>query len=136
MTKWRRFELLTRINQPRALLLQEPPQVHCPLLNIIPPDAKQSDPVSFEISATSDGCGEPELKLLDYECWKMNPKGKRVDKTGCSVEIEGSTVKILNSGGVGTFIGVSAMATDLDGKTTTVSTEECRLQVLRPGIRH
>ena len=128
---------MTRINQPHALLLQEPPQVLCPLKNIIPPDAKQSDPVSFQISATSDGCGEPELEVLDYECWKINPNGKkRIDKTGCKVEIEGNTVKILNSGGVGTFIGVSAMATDLDGKTTNVSTEECLLEVLRPGIRH
>ncbi len=94
--------------------------------NIIPPDA----PITFVVTATD--CSEIDTLELWYDCYKINPSGKRVDKTeSCVVEIVGNQVTILDSGGVGDNIQIFARSTDVCGNVSDVSMWE--LLVENPG---
>jgi hypothetical protein len=105
----------------------EPPVISCNNpATIIPPDA----PISFTATATDDS-GSATVTITGYDCWKFTQQGKRVDKTGsCVVQIEGATLTIVDSGGVGDHIGWDVMAQDGGGNTTTA---HCELVVANPG---
>ena len=82
---------------------------------IVPPDA----PVSFTATATDNGTGNPVVTVTSFECWAINGAGKRIDKSeSCEVSIDGATITILDSGGVGDHIEWTAAATDDAGNTS------------------
>ncbi|MFC1488584.1 PKD domain-containing protein [Thermodesulfobacteriota bacterium] len=92
---------------------------------IIPPDA----PISFE-ATVSDNC-EATLEITDYDCFKFTKKGKRIDKTeSCVVNVNGDTITILDTGGVGDHITWTVTATDGSDNTTTTTFE---VEVVNPG---
>jgi hypothetical protein len=92
---------------------------------IVPPDA----PISFTATAT-DNCGV-SVEIVDFDCFAFTKKGKRIDKTeSCVIEIDGGTVTIVDSGGVGTTIEWTVVATDSSGNTSTVT---CTTVVENPG---
>lgn len=92
---------------------------------IKPPDA----PISFTATAT-DNC-EVSVEITGYDCWFYNPAGKRVDKTeSCVVTINGDTITIVDSGGVGDHIGWTVSATDGGGNTAEAT---CEVVVVNPG---
>lgn len=63
-----------------------------------PPDA----PMSFIASAVN-GCGPAAAPTITgYDCWKVGDDGPH--HAGCQVNIDGSTIEIEHTGGVGTHI--------------------------------
>jgi hypothetical protein len=101
-----------------------PPSLVSDVHDIYPYDA----PVTFSVM-TSDTCGDVDL-VLNYGCYKVNKKGKVISKLdSCDVVINGNQVTIVDSGGVGTIITISATATDECGNT---SSEDFVVNVHRP----
>lgn len=93
---------------------------------IVPPDA----PISFTATAT-DACGPATAQVTAFDCFKHTKKGKRIDKTGsCVVETDGDTVTVLDSGGVGTTIEWTVLATDGGGNDIE---QTCSVEVGNPG---
>ncbi|MBI4266651.1 MAG: HYR domain-containing protein, partial [Acidobacteria bacterium] len=80
-----------------------------------PPDA----PISYTATA-ADAVSTPVTTITGYTCTMVNGSGRVVDKReSCGVEISGSTIRILDTGGVGDRIGWSVTATDAAGNTAT-----------------
>ncbi len=76
---------------------------------IVPPDA----PISFTATATDNGTANPTVTITSFECWAINGAGKRIDKSeSCVVSIDGATITILDSGGVGDHIDWTVTASD------------------------
>lgn len=101
-----------------------PPLCNAPE-SITPADA----PVSFV--ATSDDAGST-VEITAHDCFFVNGAGKRVDKTGsCSVDIDGDTLTVLGSGGVGTHIVWTAQAVSAQGTVSDPTT--CEVSVANPG---
>ena len=111
-----------------------PPDCEAPVIScnspatITPPDA----PISFTATASAtDGCGPATVEVVAYDCWKLTQNGKRIDKTGsCVVEIDGATVTIVDSGGVGDHIGWTVEAEDGEGNSASA---DCEVVVVNPG---
>jgi hypothetical protein len=84
-----------------------PPALSSDTHDIFPYDA----PITFTVT-TGDMCGDTDL-VLSYDCHAINGKGKVISKLGsCEIVIVGNQVTIIDSGGVGTIITISATATD------------------------
>jgi hypothetical protein len=93
---------------------------------IVPPDA----PVAFTATAT-DACGVETVAIAGFDCFMVTRHGRRVDKTGsCVVAVEGATLTVLDTGGVGDNIVWTATATDNSGN---VGQDACGVEVVRPG---
>ena len=105
----------------------EPPVIQCNApATITPPDA----PISFTSTAT-DNCTVASTEIVAYDCFMITNKGKIIDKTdSCVVGIEGTTITILDSGGVDDHITWTVVATDGSGNSTT---ETCEVLVVNPG---
>jgi hypothetical protein len=89
---------------------------------IIPPDA----PIPFTATATNSCGGSATVEITGYDCYKYNRKGRRIDKTdSCEVAIDGATVTILDSGGVGDNIEWYV--------TVGADTTTCHVEVVNPG---
>lgn len=92
---------------------------------ITPPDA----PISFTASAT-DNCSSASCEITGFDCFKFTKKGKRIDKTeSCEIGIDGGTITILDSGGVGDNIDWTAVCTDACGNQSEVT---CEVDVIKP----
>jgi uncharacterized repeat protein (TIGR01451 family) len=103
-----------------------PPVIQCNApVTIIPPDA----PISFAATATDD-CNV-EVVITGYRCWAINGAGKEIDKgESCVVTIDGDTVTIVDSGGVGDNIEWTVEATD---GSMNVTTQTCGpVEVINP----
>lgn len=93
---------------------------------IVPPDA----PISFTATAT-DNCSVQSVEITAFDCTKLTKKGKVIDKTeSCIVQLDGETITIDDSGGVGTTITWTVVAIDGSGNTTE---QECSVDVVNPG---
>ncbi len=78
-----------------------------------------------------DNCEVSSVEITEYDCYFYNGAGKRVDKTeSCVVEVNGDTITIVDSGGVGTHITWTVTATDDSGNTSTAG---CEVEVVNPG---
>jgi hypothetical protein len=105
-----------------------PPDIDCDVdsVEITPPDA----PVSYTATATDDCTGDPNSIITSYDCFKFTKKGKRIDKTeSCIVEIDGETVTIIDTGGVGDHIIWTVVSTDDSGNQSETT---CGLIVVKP----
>ncbi|MDH3214610.1 MAG: hypothetical protein OEM05_19195, partial [Myxococcales bacterium] len=93
---------------------------------ITPPDA----PIAFTATAL-DNCTPATVTVTAYDCFKLTKKGKRIDKTdSCVVAIDGATVTIVDSGGVGDTITWDVEAVDDAGNLATAT---CQVEVVNPG---
>jgi hypothetical protein len=89
---------------------------------IKPPDA----PISFTATASNSCGGSTAVEITGYDCYRYNRQGRRIDKTdSCRVVIDGDTITILNSGGVGDNIDWCVSA----GAASTT----CHVEVVNPG---
>ncbi len=117
-------------NQTIDVLDTTKPEIECNIPatgTITPPDV----PISFTATATDNCDDNPLVEYLGYDCYFYTKKGKRIDKTkSCVVEIEGDTISILDSGGVGTYINWTVLVTDDCGNETEM---ECEVEVINPG---
>jgi hypothetical protein len=104
-----------------------PPQIACNAPpTITPPDA----PIAFTATAV-DNCSDASVTVIAFDCFKFTKKGKRIDKTGsCVVQIDGATVTIVDSGGVGDTITWEVEATDGAGNADSAT---CEVEVVNPG---
>jgi len=104
----------------------ELPVVQCNAQQTItPPDA----PIAFTATAT-DNCSVASVAITGFDCFLINPHGKRVDKReSCVVSFTGNTITITDSGGVGDHIIWMVVATDTSGN---VSTQTCAIKVVKP----
>lgn len=102
------------------------PEIQCNApATITPPDA----PVSFTATAT-DACGPAAAQVVGYDCFTFTKKGKRIDKTGsCAVQIDGDTVTVVDSGGVGTTIEWTVETTDGSDNAIVMV---CGVDVVKP----
>jgi len=103
-----------------------PPTVACnAAATITPPDA----PTSFT-ATTDDNCGAT-VTIDGYDCFKVKKDGTTQSKLeSCEVSVDGATLTISDTGGVGTHITWTATAVDASGNTASVS---CETVVDRPG---
>ena len=86
-------------------------------------------PVSFTATAT-DNCGVASVGIIGFDCFKDTKEGKEKDKKGaCQVQVDGDTITILDSGGVGNHIEWTVSVTDVYGNTTETT---CGVDVVRP----
>ena len=93
---------------------------------ITPPDA----PIAFTATAL-DNCTPASVTVTAYDCFKLTKKGKRIDKTdSCVVAIDGATVTIVDSSGVGDTITWDVEAVDDAGNLATAT---CQVEVVNPG---
>jgi hypothetical protein len=104
-----------------------PPVITCNAPDtIIPPDA----PISFTATAIDNCDPNPTVVIVDPDCFKFTKKGKQIDKTeSCEVQVDGDTITILNSGGVGDRIEWTVRATDACGNPATLT---CGVDVVNP----
>jgi len=99
------------------------------LANIAPPDA----PISFTATADDDCDDTPDMAITEYDCFAFTKKGRRIDKTeSCIVTIEGDTITILDSGGVGTHISWVGFAVDRCGNATQDTFETVVVNPVEP----
>ena len=105
----------------------EPPVVACNSpATIVPPDA----PIAFTATA-ADACGPATAEVISFDCWMQTKKGRRIDKTeSCVVAIDGATVTIVDSGGVGDHVSWEVEAEDASGNAATAT---CEVEVVNPG---
>lgn len=104
---------------PPALACNAPPTLE-------PPDA----PISFTARATDICDAEVTPDIVDFTCFKLTKKGKRIDKTSsCVVSVEGDTIRVLDSGGVGDHIQWDLRAVDDSGNESVAT---CEVLVVRP----
>ena len=69
-------------------------------------------------------------ELIDFECFKLNGAGVRVDTTkSCKVTLDGPTINIKNTGGVGQHIAWTARGVDGTGNVRDVT---CEVVVANP----
>ncbi|MBI4265125.1 MAG: prealbumin-like fold domain-containing protein [Acidobacteria bacterium] len=110
-----------------VVLDQTPPDVQSNApATITPPDA----PVAFTATAV-DFVSTPTTAIAEFTCTATNGSGRVVDKRqSCVVEINGATITILDSGGVGDRIGWTLVSTDAAGNQTT---ETFYVDVVSPG---
>jgi len=93
---------------------------------IVPPDP----PISFTATA-DDNCSVGSVAISAFSCFAVKKNGKVIDKSNsCKVSIDGDTITISHSGGVGTTIAWSVAATDGSGNE---SMADCFVQVVIPG---
>ena len=104
-----------------------PPTIQCNSPETItPPDA----PVSFTSSAEDTCDASPSTMITEYNCYKLNKKGKLINKeSSCVVTFGDSTVSIMDTGGVDNVIQWAVEATDSHGNQ---STKTCEVRVLNP----
>jgi hypothetical protein len=103
------------------------PVISCNSLGIItPPDA----PISFTATATDNCADDPSVEIIEYDCFMFTKKGKIIDKTeSCIVEVNGDTITIVDSGGVGDNITWTVSANDNCGN---VAETTCSVSVVKP----
>lgn len=94
---------------------------------IVPPDA----PISFTATANDVCEGTLTPIINEFDCFKFTKKGKRIDKRdSCEVDLDGNTITIQDSGGVGDNITWTVVAIDPSGNNTT---KHCGVLVENPG---
>jgi len=105
------------------------PEISCNTRDITPPDL----PISFTATA-SDDCDNASVSISGVECYKFTKKGKRIDKkNGRSISVDGDTLTIHNSVGVGTNINWTVLATDPSGNRTP---KMCEIVIQNPGNKN
>lgn len=103
-----------------------PPTVACNAAATITP---ADTPTSFTATA-SDNCGVT-VAIDGYDCFKLKKDGTPQSKLdSCEVSVDGATLTVTDSGGVGTHITWTATAVDAGGNSVTV---DCETVVDRPG---
>ena len=97
------------------------PVISC---NAAPTIGPASQPVSFRATA-SDVCDPDATPVLtDFSCFRVNGSGKVVDKThACSVLLEGDTITIRRTNGVGEHVQWTAEVTDASGNSASTTCE-------------
>jgi hypothetical protein len=104
-----------------------PPEIFCNSPETItPPDA----PLSFTSSAEDICDTDPSVAITEYNCYKLNKKGKLINKkSSCIVSFDGTTISIQDTGGVDNMISWTVEATDNHGNQ---SIETCEVMVINP----
>jgi uncharacterized repeat protein (TIGR01451 family) len=103
-----------------------PPEIQCNAQpTITPPDA----PISFTATAIDNCDDSPAVEIKEFDCYNYTKKGKKIDKTlSCIVEVNGDTITILDSGGVGDNITWIVHAEDNSGNERE---KQCLIEVVR-----
>jgi len=104
-----------------------PPEIFCNSPETIaPPDA----PLSFTSSAEDICDTDPSVAIMEYNCYKLNKKGKLISKkASCIVTFEEVTISIQDTGGVDNLISWTVEATDNHGNQ---SVKTCEVMVINP----
>lgn len=86
-----------------------------------------SVPVSLTGTATDICKGTPPVTISVYTCYGFTPTGKKVARE-CIVQLEGSKITILDSGGIGTNIDWTIFSDDGSGNQRT---QKCHIAVVK-----
>ncbi len=106
-----------------------PPVIACNSpATIVPPDV----PIAFTTTAVDQCQGPITPVITGFDCFQFTKKGKRIDKTeSCQVAVNGDSITILDSGGVGDTISWIVEASDGNGN---VGSTTCDVEVVNPGL--
>jgi hypothetical protein len=86
-----------------------------------------SVPVSFTGAATDICKGPLPVTISGYECYGFTRSGRRITKQ-CTVQLQGSKITILDSGGIGANIDWTIFSDDGSGNQTT---QKCHIGVVK-----
>jgi hypothetical protein len=102
------------------------------IISTVSETIKPSDvPISFNATAT-DNCELASFEITHFDCYKFNQKGERINNTDeCKIDLTDDSITILESGGVGTHISWTLIATDESGNVTE---ENYETLVVKPDI--
>ncbi len=102
------------------------PEIQCPVDNTMSPN---TTPATFTATST-DTCSIPVTQVVSYDCYRFNPRGKRIDTNdSCVVSLASDSVTVIETSGVNSFIDWRVEATDSEGNT---SNSLCTIDVLHP----
>ena len=103
-----------------------PPTVFCNAPATMTPPNK---PVTFTATATDVCTASVTPRLVSFECFKFDAKGKKLDKTKtCKVTLQGAKITISPPQGVGNHIAWKAEAVDGSGNVGHV---DCEIEVVQ-----
>lgn len=104
-----------------------PPVVSCNAPATITPPNKQAN--SFTATATDVCTASVAARLTSFECFKLDGKGRKLDKTkSCKVALQGATITISPPQGVGNHVAWTAEAVDGSGNVGHV---DCEIEVVQ-----
>ncbi len=105
-----------------------PPTIACNAPATIRP--RDAGPDAAYAATATDVCdASVAAEITGYDCFMFNPAGKRVSKLdGCEVSLDGGTLRVEDSGGVGDHITWTVEAVDDAGN---VGTTTCEILVVR-----
>jgi hypothetical protein len=103
-----------------------PPVIACNAPPTFPPPNR---PVSYTATASDTCTASVVPQLVALECFKLNAKGQKLDKTStCKAVLSGATITISPPQGVGQHIVWTARATDGSGNVTE---QRCEIEVVK-----
>lgn len=103
-----------------------PPDIQCNApATITPSDA----PISFTATATDNCASDPSVEIIGYDCFFLTKKGKEISKElSCIIEVNGDTITIIDSGGIGDNISWTVRASDNCGN---IAESTCSVEVVK-----
>jgi len=110
-------DITVRDTSPPAIACNAPATIH-------PSD----HPVSFRATATDDCGPDVQVQITKWRSYIIKRKGEKDRSHETDVNIDGDTITILESGGVGTYIEWTVSAVDGNG---IAATKTCRLQTVK-----
>lgn len=98
--------------------------------DISPNQVNQKNPMVFNVMAMDNCDDDPATLVTESNCYKVNPKGKLIDRNkSCDIDINGDSVSIYTSSGVGTVIEFEIQSEDACGN---IATQNCAIDVVNP----
>jgi hypothetical protein len=102
------------------------PSIECPLDNTMSPNTA---PATFT-ATTSDTCSIPVTQVVSHDCYRFNPRGRRIDTNdSCVVELNTDGITVIETSGVDSFIDWTIESTDSEGNTAEST---CTVNVIHP----
>ncbi len=104
-----------------------PPAIMCNAPATIFP---KNVPISFT-ATTVDNCDDSSMANISAaKCTTFTKRGKLIDKNpSCEFDVDGDTITIVDSGGVGTFISWTLNTSDSCGNE---SDRQCSVEIVNP----
>lgn len=100
---------------------------------IAPSDGLDEDnpakaPVTFTATADDTCDPSPSVRIISFDCYRMQDSRRIDKKASCAISIDGATITILNGGGIGTRIQWIVSASD---DSDNVQHKACEVEVRR-----
>jgi FtsP/CotA-like multicopper oxidase with cupredoxin domain len=105
---------------------------HAPTISCNAPEKIAPFNVVQVVTASATDICDPDIvpKAVSFDCYAFTNNGRRQDRTRtCEIVLNGPSVEIVDSGGLGATIEWTVEATDVSGNTNSVL---CSTEVVKP----